>query len=96
MAKERGTNGYNGGPTVGQKMLAMLQDGMPHTVAELKGCMWDEEGLDESVRPRIADLRKHLRPQGYDIIHVQARVSEDGQAYYRMIRLLASAVDGKR
>lgn len=75
-----------------QAMLRVLADGCTHTREELHACLPDELSQPASIHPHLVRLRKILRPKGQDIICQLL----NRKVHYRHVRLLASAVDGKR
>ncbi len=73
-------------------MMAVLEDGLPHYIPELHACLNDELGSLTNIRPHIFALRRRLEPHGLSI-----NTQKNGAGtYYRLVRLLASATDGKR
>lgn len=75
-----------------QRMLEMLSDGMRHLREELHTCLWDEQSSLKAIRVHICRLRVKLRRFGEDLI-----CETDGRRlYYRHVRLLVPAGDGKR
>lgn len=85
-------NQYIGLTPVQQKMLTILADGMPHTREELHSCLSDNLGDLSNIQPHLTGLRKHLRYKGEDIMCERQGM----KVYYRQVRLLASAYDGKK
>lgn len=81
----------NGHVTVPEKMLKVLQDGMRHSKHELHGCLDDELAPITAIQSHVSALRKRLRPVGEDII---CELFER-RIYYRHVRLLGSANDGR-
>jgi len=75
-----------------QRMLVVLADGLAHTRKELHACLPDELGSQRNVRAHLVRMRKKLRPNGEDIVCEL----KDRSPHYRHVRLLASAVNGKR
>ena len=73
-------------------MLRVLADGCSHTREELHDCLPDELGALQNIQRHIAAIRKVLRPRGQDIVCELAR----GTIHYRHVRLLASAVNGRK
>ncbi len=73
--------------TVRQKILAMLSDGRPHTREELRGCLWDELGTNDTVRHHIGQLRRELLLKGEDIVCRQS----NGPLCYQHVKLLDSS-----
>lgn len=73
-------------------MIKMLSDGLPHTRQELFTCLRDDLARLQAINMHLSNCRKILRPRGEDIICelVNRRIC------YRHVRLLPSAVDGKR
>lgn len=73
-------------------MLDLLADGISHSREELRALLPDELGAISNIRTHLTAIRKQLRPQGRDIIcEIRA-----GQTYYRHVRVLPSANDGRR
>lgn len=77
----------NGYTVTEQKLLDVLSDGMPHALSALVSVV-DEYTEKGTVQVHIFNLRRKLAPHGRDI------VCREGK--YRMMRVLASADDGKR
>lgn len=73
------------------RILDVLADGGLHTFKELFACLDDELSQRGTVAFHLSRMRKKLNPLGYDIVSMQ-RVG----AYYRLVRLLASAYTGHR
>lgn len=71
-----------------RKLLNVLSDGVAHPYDELIACLWD--GDDRALSVMICKLRKHLRPNGYDVLCVW----EKRQRMYRMVRLMSSPYNG--
>ena len=65
-----------------RKLLSILADGKPHTVAELFTCLPDDLGEATNVRSHLTGLRKRLRGEGRDI----ACELVCGVGYYRLVR----------
>lgn len=82
----------NGFTATQRKMLAVLADGLPHSRHELKACLYDDQGHYSNVRVHLSSIRQKIRPRGQDIICEYYKRT----LYYRHVRLLASATDGKR
>ena len=82
----------NGFTPVQSAILKVLSDGMAHRKQELHGCLMDELGSLTTVRVHLCHIRKKLRPIGEDIICEL----KNRNIWYRHVRLLASAYDGKR
>lgn len=74
------------------RILAVLSDGMPHRRDELMRCLWDELSSRAALKMQLSNIRAKLRPIGQDIV---CEWYNRGLSY-RQIRLLASAVDGRR
>lgn len=72
------------------KILAILSDGMPHSIEELQRCLWDEKGASHNVAAHLTAIRKVIRPRGEDIICQHLNHSHR----YRHVRLLHSPSDG--
>ncbi len=89
MARE--LNGWNGGPTVQEKMLAVLLDGQPHSVAELRKCQYDELS-ESSFLYHLSKIRQQLRLHGQTI----ATIMTDRVTTYQLVRVLASPYDGRK
>lgn len=84
--------------TVQEKMLEVLSDGLPHTRDELFACLYEQDAPIRNIGPHLAALRKKLASQGQTIVCEQlsdARGLMTRRAY-RHVRLLVSAVDGRR
>ena len=81
----------NGAPKVGERILQILSDGLPHDREELRRCV-DEMSSFHNLQNHLVALRKTLRPNGEDIVCELA----NRRIHYRHIRLLASATDGRR
>lgn len=77
---------------VQRRILEILSDGLPHTRFELHKCLNDELSPVRNIRPHLTAIRKKIRPHGEDIL---CEYIPHG-TYYRHVRLLASAYDGKR
>jgi hypothetical protein len=74
-----------------QAIINILSDGTRHTREELFECV-DYLSKMSVVRKHVCKIREVLRPIGQDIVCEYWY----GKLYYRHVRLLASAVDGKR
>lgn len=60
--------------TPSQKILYdILKDGEPHSISELRPCLWDEMSEDIVVQVKISTLRKKIRPHGLTILSIKAR-----------------------
>lgn len=82
----------NGLTNVQKKMLAILSDGLPHSRQELHACLSDDMGPLSNIQSHISGIRKVLRPKGQDILcEIFNRT-----VHYRQVRLLASAINGRR
>jgi hypothetical protein len=77
-------------PTIPQKILTLLSDGMPHPRQALMRCMNDHLADGTAMMMHVSALRKQLRAKGYDILCQQTR---DG-SYYRIVRHLSSPYVG--
>lgn len=86
-----GNNGNGFTPTQ-RRILAVLNDGMPHNRGELWACIGDDKGVPSLLSQHISNIRKHLRPIGQDIICEFANRTLN----YRHVRLLASTYDGRK
>ncbi len=51
-----------------QRILELLEDGMPHHRKELIACLNDELADRILLNQRLCALRKKLRPEGHEII----------------------------
>lgn len=51
-----------------QRILRLLDDGEPHTRAEVFACLGDELARLAAIRNHICKLRAKLRPRGRDVI----------------------------
>jgi DNA-binding CsgD family transcriptional regulator len=67
------------------KIMTVLADGLPHTMRELHGCLWDEEGSPKNVKMHLSRIRKVLRPGGRDIL-VQYL---SNRLHYRLVLLIS-------
>lgn len=70
-----------------RRILAMLNDGLPHSRREIHGCLVDELGALANIRVHICHLRKMLRPMGHEIICEYAGRT----LHYRRVKLLPVA-----
>lgn len=77
---------------VQRKIMDLLSDGRPHTVAELCDCLWDDQAAYSTVRVHIMNIRKILRPKGHDLVVTRLMAR---QIAYQHVMLLPSAVDGR-
>ena len=76
-----------------KSLLQLLADGLPHRVRDVKVHLgYDEFDSKAAMHMQVSNLRKLLRPQGQDIICEYRERSY----WYRQVRLLASAYNGKR
>lgn len=75
------------GPTIAVRLMEVLSDGQPHSVAELMPCLDDPLSGIDALRMRISVLRKSLRPKGLDVMFQAA-------GGYRLVRLLSSPYRG--
>jgi DNA-binding response OmpR family regulator len=78
-----------------QRIMAVLADGLPHSTAEMLGCLLDELNDASCLRSHISHLRKKLRPTGQDIIS-QRMNGNRADGHYRLVRIMASPYDGYR
>jgi hypothetical protein len=70
---------------VERKLLAVLADGLAHSIAELGECMPTGDGDMATVKVHVCRIRKVLRPRGEDIIcEMNSR-----RIFYRHVVLLA-------
>jgi hypothetical protein len=69
-----------------RRILAVLADGLGHRKAELWACLGDEKATKFVLATHLCNLRKKLRPRGYDIVAV--RTNEGPHPHYRWVRLL--------
>ena len=72
---------------VKEKMLEMLDDGKPHSLSELRTCLWDEQSPESAVHAHLTAIRQQLRPKGHDI----ATIKVGGRLSYQLVRLVASS-----
>jgi len=74
-----------------QRMLNLLSDGLPHSREAMLECLQDEQVCSTAHTPHLLAIRKKLRPKGEDVIceYIKRR------PYYRHVRLLPSAYDGR-
>jgi len=69
MSAENGTGVPHFTPTE-QRILDVVKDGKPHGPVELHKCLDDELSPVIAIRCHLSNMRKKLRPMGYDIVHV--------------------------
>lgn len=79
----------NGFTKTQQAMVDILSDGMPHTREELHACCGPSSM--STIRFHLTYIRKKL-PPGEDIL---LRIL-NRRRYYQWVRLLASAVNGRK
>jgi len=72
-----------------ERILALLQDGKPHTRKEVRCSIGDEHTSLKSVSFHLSNIRKVLNPKGHDII-CEFRHKNIS---YRWVRLLPSACE---
>src|ERR1017187_7520031 len=72
------------------RIMAILQDGMGHTIAELHQCLYDDMGVEANVKQHIYNLRKKLNNTSRDIIH---ELSRRVPGKYRLVRRVQSVRD---
>jgi hypothetical protein len=77
---------------VQQKILAVLEDGQPHTAKELMACLYDEKSDIKVLHTYIHFLRKKVRERGQDIVVEKW----SNVTLWRLARSLASPYDGKK
>ena len=70
----------NGWTPTEAKIMAVLDDGLPHSAKDLLPSLGDEYGEEQTIRVHISNIRKKLRPRGLDIL---GRPGE-----YQQVRLL--------
>lgn len=75
-----------------QKLIDILQDGLPHNRFELRDAIDGELTSLTNMQNHVSHIRKKLRPIGQDIICELVH----GRICYRHVRLLSSAHDGRR
>lgn len=75
-----------------QRLFNVLQDGRLHPFQELFDALDNDLNSAVVVRVHLFHMRKKLRPAGYDITSLK----DGGTLRYQLVRLLASAYDGKR
>lgn len=85
------SNGNGFRPTEA-KIMALLSDGLPHTRQEVHACLPDELSSITAIKAHLTAIRKHLRPIGQDILCVWVT----RKRMYRLVRLVASANDGRK
>jgi len=82
---------YRNGYTKTQaRIVDLLSDGVPHSREELHACLDDDLARLTAAKRHLVEIRKHLRPQGQDIICVL----QNRRIMYQWVRLLASANTG--
>ena len=74
-----------------QLIMDLLSDGEPHKRAELLNAI-DPLCTPNTLQTHLSNIRKVIRPSGEDVV---CELRERG-IWYRRVRLLASAYDGKR
>jgi hypothetical protein len=74
-------------------MYQILSDGLPHKKRELHGCLYDDMGALRNIQTHISLMRRQLRPLGMDIL---CELVNTRCVCYRLVRLLASATNGRR
>jgi len=67
-----------------QRLYDKLSDWLPHTLGELRGCLWDELSNDAALHMLISRTRTRIRRQGLDVISIR----RNGTCYYQMERLI--------
>ena len=67
--------------TDSELILNILADGEWHNVITIMK-QGKPGAINWAVRSRVSDLKKKLRPEGYDI---DSRIGENGQAEYMLI-----------
>jgi len=71
-----------------RRLMAVLEDGLPHSRDELFACIDDELCQIVNFRVHLNYLRKKLQPIGLDIL--LDRTGDKPQKYnYRLVRLIA-------
>lgn len=78
--------------TIERKMYNILVDGDLHSRKELHDCLYEDMSPLQNIKAHVCNLRKKLEARGLEII---CRKTTHGY-YYRMVRFLASAIDGKK
>lgn len=78
--------------TIPQRILLLLSDGMPHSKAEIRTVLGDELMDDSTIRNHMKNLRKQL-PPGEEIVCMFG--TKGRKTFYRHMRILASANDGR-
>lgn len=77
------------GPTK-RKIIDALEDGLPHSSLELRALCGDI--TRRMLRVHVSNVRKILRPQGFDIMWRQI----ENAGHYQKVRTLSSANDGRK
>lgn len=75
-----------------KRILAVLADGEPHLRNEVFACLQDPLAKPKSIHNHLCTLRIKLRYRGQEILCQLIGRS----LYYRQVRTLHSAYDGKR
>jgi hypothetical protein len=75
-----------------EKMLKILSDGLPHQDRELHTCLYDGQGEVSNIQPHLTAIRTKIRRNGFDVMCVR----QNGDTWYRMVPLMASAHDGRK
>ena len=73
--------------TTQRKLMAILQDGKPHTTQELRTCIHDDLADGGALRTALTYLRRRLRPSR-DITTIQLRKN----TYYALISIDISSI----
>lgn len=80
----------NGLTLTQRKMVAILQDQLPHTALELHACLRDKDTYIDNIRSHITFIRKLLRKGGVDVLCSRGVKGEPSSATYQLVRLTAS------
>lgn len=49
------------------RILTLLRDGLPHTMEEVRCCLYDDMGPMSNIHAHLTAIRKKLQPQQLDI-----------------------------
>ena len=74
-----------------QRIMDLLDDGLPHRREELHRCLSDELAALSAIQPHLSRLRRRLNPKGIDILCIL----KDRTLHYQKIRVCYSANDGR-
>jgi hypothetical protein len=79
----------------GQRMMAILGDGLPHSRYDLFTALQTPDAKLSNIRAHITWIREVIRPRGEDIV-CEINPGKRRGIFYRHVRLMASANDGRK